>query len=65
MEILFTELKPSQVSAAILHHEMNAFNTFSEPDKVKEETFTAYEVTERGLRFTIPKCSVMSIRVKG
>lgn len=65
MEILFTELKPSQVSAAILHHEMNAFNTFSEPDKVKEETFTAYEVTERGLRFTIPKCSVMSLRIKG
>ena len=39
-------------------------NTFEEPENVTEEAFTAYEITEKGLKFTIPACSVVAFRVK-
>lgn len=64
MELTFAELNPSSVNAAILHQKMDACNTFDVPDKVKEEVFTKYEITKTGLRFTMPRCSVMSFRVK-
>ena len=35
-----------------------------EPEQVKEEAFTQIQVTDRGLSFTMPACSVMMIRVK-
>lgn len=64
VEVNFAQMKPSLVEAAILTNEMHAMNTFEEPEKVKEEVFTEYQITERGFKFTIPPCSVMSFRVK-
>ena len=64
VEVAFTELNPSDVSASIVNQEMHAYNTFEEPENVTEEAFTAYEITEKGLRFTIPACSVVAFRVK-
>lgn len=64
VEISFAELKPKKVTAAILTQEMHAHNTFDEPDKVKEEAFTAYEVKDGKICFTAPACSVISFRVK-
>jgi alpha-N-arabinofuranosidase len=43
---------------------MNAHNTFDAPENVTEERFTAYEKTGCGLKITLPKCSVVSIRLK-
>ena len=43
---------------------MHAYNTFEEPENVKEEAFTAYEITSDGVKFTIPPCSVISFRIK-
>ena len=64
VEVAFTELNPSDVSASIVNQEMHAYNTFEEPENVTEEAFTAYEITEKGLKFTIPACSVVAFRVK-
>lgn len=64
MEIAFAESKASRVTAAIVTNEMHAYNTFEEPDKVKEEVFTDYTVENGVIKLTVPKCSVMSIRVK-
>ncbi len=63
VEVAFTELHPGKVEGSILTQKMNAYNTFEEPEKVKEEAFTAYEVTENGLKFTIPACSVVLLRI--
>jgi alpha-N-arabinofuranosidase len=63
VEVALAELTPSKVTAAILTQTMDAYNTFDEPDKVKEEEFTAFELTEKGLKFTIPACSVVSFRI--
>ena len=64
MEVAFAELAPTQVSASIVTQEMHAYNTFEEPENVKEEAFTAYEITSEGVKFTIPPCSVISFRIK-
>lgn len=64
VEICLTQLNPSKVEAAILTGEMHAMNTFEAPDRVKEEAFTDYTITEKGLTFTAPPCAVMSFRIQ-
>ena len=64
VEILFTEMAPSQIEAAILTGKMTAHNTFEEPEKVKEERFTDYKADGRSIRFTMPACSIIALRIK-
>jgi alpha-N-arabinofuranosidase len=64
VDIAFAELKPSNVTAAIVTNKMDAYNTFENPDVVKEEEFKAYTVSEDGISFEIPACSVVQFRVK-
>ena len=64
VEMAFAQLLPSQVTAAILREEMHAYNTFEEPEKVKEEAFDAYEIRDGKVCFTAPACSVISFRIK-
>jgi alpha-N-arabinofuranosidase len=64
LDIDFTELKPSNVTASILTNKMDAYNTFDNPEVVKEEEFKAYTVSENGISFDIPACSVVQFRVK-
>ncbi|MCM1123207.1 MAG: alpha-N-arabinofuranosidase [Eubacterium sp.] len=64
VEIAFAQLQPSQVEAAILQEEMHAYNTFEEPEKVKEKAFAAYEIKDGRICFTSPACSVISFRIK-
>ena len=51
--------KPNKITANILTNEMNACNTFEESNLVKIEEFNNFTVSDNGLSFTIPKCSVM------
>lgn len=64
VEIAFAECDPSEVTASILTNEMHAYNTFENPENVKEESFTAFSVTKKGISFEIPACSVVQFRVK-
>ena len=64
MDIVFAEKKPSEVTASILTNEMHAYNTFENPENVKEEVFTKFTINEQGISFTIPACSVVQLRVK-
>ncbi len=54
----------SVAEASIVKGAMNAHNTFEAPDTVKEETFSGCEKTGDGFKITIPKCSVVSVRMK-
>ncbi len=51
--------EPKMVTANILNNEMNACNTFENPNMVNVKEFNNFKITEKGLNFTIPKCSVM------
>ena len=64
MEISFQELNPSSVEASILTGAMNAHNTFEDPECVKECRFTEFKAQDGKIVFTIPACSVISLRVK-
>ena len=64
MEVVLTKKEPSRIEAKIVRGRMQSYNTFEEPEQVREEAFTQIQVTDRGLSFTMPACSVMMIRVK-
>ena len=64
VDLVFMEKKPESAEARILMNEMHAKNTFEEPDVVKEEDFDGVMLTERGASFTIPACSVVSLRLR-
>ncbi len=64
VELMLTEKRPETVRAAILTGKMQAHNTFEEPERVKEEVFEDVALTERGVRFTIPACSVVSLEIR-
>lgn len=64
VDLVFMEKKPENAEARILTNEMHAKNTFEEPDVVKEEDFDGVTLTERGASFTIPACSVVSLRLR-
>jgi len=65
VEMLLTEIEPSQIEAAILTGGMRAHNTFGEPETVKEKVFTDYRIDGRKISFTMPACSVAAFRIKG
>ena len=48
------------VKATILSNEMNAYNTFDNPEVVKPEEFKDFALTAQGFNFKIPACSVIS-----
>lgn len=64
MEIAFAELHPGDVTAAIVTNKMDAYNTFDNPDNVKEVEFKDFKKTDSGVTFTMPACSVVQFRVK-
>lgn len=64
VDLVFLEKKPESAEARILTNEMHAKNTFEEPDTVKEEAFDGVTLTGRGASFTMPACSVVSLRLR-
>lgn len=50
--------------AWILTGEMNAHNTFSEPEQVKPQIFEEVQLEGENVRFTIPPCSIISLTVE-
>ncbi len=64
VQIAFAELLPGEVTAAIVTNRMDAYNTFDNPDNVKEVEFNDFNVIDRGIQFTIPACSVVQFRVR-
>lgn len=54
----------SQVQGEIVTGEMHEMNTFENPDCVQVRAFTDVTITEEGLLFRIPACSVLHLTVK-
>lgn len=53
-----------QEANIVTHQDMHAYNTFEEPQKVKEEPFSGYVLNGNTMKVTLPACSVVEIRVK-
>ncbi len=56
--------KAKKVTGRIVTGTMSAHNTFDDPEAVKPEPFQNVEITEDGIRFTIPRCSVIALTVE-
>ncbi|HHX60532.1 MAG TPA: alpha-N-arabinofuranosidase [Epulopiscium sp.] len=53
-----------QVEGTILMNKMDAHNTFDSPEVVSPEKFTGVEITDKGLEFEIPACSIIHLAVE-
>ena len=63
IEGVFTETDLKDVKGTIVTGAMRDHNTFDEPNKVHEESFTDCKIKDNKLVFTIPKCSVLHLEV--
>lgn len=52
------------VTACILTGEIDAYNDFESPNHVQLQNFDDIELTENGICFTIPACSVMALSIE-
>ncbi len=64
IEGIIVDKEVKTVKATILTNKMEAHNTFDEPENVKPEEFTNFTITDKGLNFTIPACSVLSFIIE-
>ncbi|MDO5135961.1 MAG: alpha-N-arabinofuranosidase [Eubacteriales bacterium] len=64
VEAVLADYQPSAVTGQIVHGEMRAMNTFEDKEAVKVEAFQGASVTEKGISFTIPRCSVLHLTVR-
>lgn len=64
IEAMLTQKEITKATAQILSGNMNAHNTFTNPDKVKAEVFEDITIAGRKIKFSIPPCSVMSISLE-
>lgn len=64
VDTILTDFTATEVKGEIVHGEMADKNTFEEKECVKVREFTGAEITEKGIHFTIPRCSVLHLTVK-
>ncbi|MBQ9765579.1 MAG: alpha-N-arabinofuranosidase [Lachnospiraceae bacterium] len=64
IEGVFTDSSIKSVKATILTNEMHAHNTFDAPETVKPVEFTDYKITDKGVNFKIPACSVLELEIE-
>ncbi len=58
------DVNVKSVSGEILTGEMHEMNTFEEPEKVQIKEFNETVVSESGLKFIVPACSVVHLTVE-
>lgn len=56
--------KAKKVTGRILTGPMDAHNTFDEPNTVQPAAFSDVQITEDGLHFVLPACSVVALTVE-
>lgn len=64
IEGIFVDTLVKSVKATILTNKMGAYNTFDEPNTVTTKEFTDFTITNKGVNFTIPACSVLHLEIE-
>ena len=64
VDALILEKPVTEVKGEILAEEIHAMNTFDEPENVKVKEFKNVKITDKGIAFTVPACSVLHLAVK-
>lgn len=61
---IFVDREIKSVKGTILTNEMGAYNNFDAPEVVKPAEFTDFKITDKGVVFKIPKCSVLHLIIE-
>ena len=64
IDALITDWDVKDVKGEIVTEEMHAMNTFEEPENVTVKNFDGVQITERGVKFTVPPCSVLHLELR-
>lgn len=66
LDIVLTEKGEYEIVEAniVSDDDMRAYNTFENPENVRETAFTAYKVKGNIITAKLPKCSVVELRVR-
>ena len=56
--------KIMSVTGEIITEEMHAKNTFEDPERVGVKPYSGAQITGKGIRFTIPPCSVLHLEMR-
>lgn len=64
IEGIFTDCHINSVKGSILTNKMNAYNTFDNPDLVHSADFSDFTITNNGIDFNIPACSVVKFEIE-
>ena len=64
IDVTIVDRSVKKVKGEIVTEEMHAKNTFEEPECVTVKKFDRVQVTEKGIRFTIPECSDLHLEVR-
>lgn len=64
IEGIFTDSKIESVKGTILTNDMNAHNTFEDPERVSPKEFTNFKITKKGVSIKVPPCSVLHLEVE-
>ncbi|HHX11743.1 MAG TPA: alpha-N-arabinofuranosidase, partial [Clostridiales bacterium] len=61
---ILTDSKVKKVKGTLLAGDMSSLNTFENPNNVEPREFKDLTVTDNGVTFTIPACSVLELEVE-
>ncbi|MFQ9511457.1 MAG: alpha-N-arabinofuranosidase [Lachnospiraceae bacterium] len=64
VDSIFEDTHIRSAKATILTNKMDALNTFDNPEVVKEEEYHDINVTNKGIQFKIPPCSVIQLTIE-
>lgn len=64
IEGTFTDSKVESVKGTILTNDMNAYNTFEDPERVSLKVFNDFKITQKGVSINVPPCSVLHLEVE-
>ena len=64
IETTIVDRNITSVKGEIITEEMHAKNTFDDPDHVTVKSYNGAQITEKGLLFTIPACSVLYLELR-
>lgn len=64
IDSVIVDTKVSKVSGTILTGKIDAYNTFDKPDAVKPAEFKDFTVTDKGVSFKIPACSIVKLTIE-
>lgn len=64
IESILTDWKIKDVKGTILTNKMDAYNSFNEPEVVGLADFADFTLTDQGIKFILPPCSVLHLEAK-